>query len=98
MDWYQPGLHQILPDLRGGGRAAGSTSAGCGPLCSGAGGSGLKAGVARVDVTPAVPASGEAMQGKGALPACGEGKGGGVAMGIGEVALGGGESSCAWKL
>ena len=77
MDWYQPGLHQILPDLRGGGRAAGSTSAGCGPLCSGAGGSGLKAGVARVDVTPAVPASGEAMQGKGALPACGEGKGGG---------------------
>ena len=140
MDWYQSGLHRILPDLHGGGwsvggwsvgstsagcgplcwihiswlwatlldphqlavgHSVGSTSAGCGPLCCrvGAGGSGLKAGVARVNVTPAVPASGDAMQGKGALPAYGGG-GGGLAMGIGGVALGEGEgeSWCAWRL
>lgn len=46
MDWYRSGFHRILPDLRGGGRAGDSTSAGCGPLCcgAGAGGSGLSKG------------------------------------------------------
>ena len=60
------------------GHSVGSISAGCGPLCCrvGAGGSGLKAGVTRVNVTPAVPASGDAMQGKEVLPAYGGGGGG----------------------